>query len=138
MLKKGFCLALLLLVLGYLSLGCSTPEQESGGVDVQKPREEETTLEQPITLRFAFFAPAHTFPGVHMEEWAKRIEERTQGRVNVETFPGGTLLQALNMYDGVSEGVADIGLSCPSYEPGRFPLFAIMDLPLGLDRKSVG
>lgn len=75
-----------------------------------------------ITLSYAFFAPAQTFPAVQMEHWAEELERRTEGTVEVNTFPGGTLLTAGNMYDGVLSGVADIGLSVTSYEPGRFPL----------------
>lgn len=75
-----------------------------------------------VTLNYAFFAPAQTFPAVQMEHWAKELNRRTDGRVTVNTFPGGTLLTAGNMYDGVQSGVADIGLSVTSYEPSRFPL----------------
>src|SRR5699024_9218559 len=72
-----------------------------------------------IKLTYAFFAPANTFPAVQMEEWKKRLEERTDGQVEVELFPGGSLLEANNMFDGVASGTADIGLTSTSYEPGR-------------------
>ncbi|MGM0858353.1 MAG: TRAP transporter substrate-binding protein [Pseudomonadota bacterium] len=78
--------------------------------------------QESITLSYAFFAPAQSFPAVQMEHWADELESRTDGRVSVNLFPGGTLLTANNMYDGVSNGVADVGLSATSYEPGRFPL----------------
>lgn len=84
-----------------------------------------------IKLTYAFFAPAGTFPAVQMEEWKKRLEEKTDGKVEVELFPGGTLLEANNMYDGVANGTADIGLTSTSYESGRFPLLAISDMPSG-------
>ncbi|MCE8022080.1 TRAP transporter substrate-binding protein [Halomonas sp. MCCC 1A11036] len=78
--------------------------------------------QERIILRYAFFAPAQSFPAVQMQHWADELESRTDGRVSVELFPGGTLLTANNMYDGVLNGVADIGLSATSYEPGRFAL----------------
>ncbi|VEF46647.1 TRAP system periplasmic protein [Bacillus freudenreichii] len=87
--------------------------------------------EDVIKLTYAFFAPAGTFPAVQMEEWKTRLEERTDGKVEVELFPGGALLEANNMYDGVANGTADIGLTSTSYEPGRFPLLAISDMPSG-------
>ena len=46
----------------------------------------------PITLTYANFPPASTFPCVQMERWAKEIEKRTNGQVKINTFPGGTLL----------------------------------------------
>jgi len=64
-----------------------------------------------------------------MERWAKEVRERTKGKVEVKTFPGGTLLGAKNMYDGVLKGVADIGCLATAYQPGRFVFFEVMDLP---------
>ncbi|UCE30973.1 MAG: TRAP transporter substrate-binding protein [Burkholderiales bacterium] len=90
-----------------------------------------------ITLTYAFFAPAGTFPGRQMAHWAEQINKRTNGKVEVRTFPGGTLLGAREMYDGVSKGVADIGLGSPSYDPGRFPLTSGVSLPLGFPNSTV-
>lgn len=86
-----------------------------------------------VTLTYAFFAPASTFPGKQMDHWAAELKKRTNGKVEVQTFPGGTLLGAREMYDGVRRGVADIGLGSPAYDPGRFPLSAGYTLPLGLE-----
>jgi TRAP-type C4-dicarboxylate transport system substrate-binding protein len=82
-----------------------------------------------ITLTYANFPPAPTFPCVQMERWAKEVRERTKGKVEVKTFPGGTLLSAKTMYDGVVKGVADIGCLATAYQPGRFVFFEVMDLP---------
>lgn len=84
-----------------------------------------------ITLTYAFFAPAKTFPARQMTHWAEQLAKRTNGKVDVKTFPGGTLLGAKDMYDGVTKGVADIGLGSPSYDPGRFPLTSGASLPVG-------
>jgi len=86
---------------------------------------------EPITLRYANFPPAPTFPCVQMEHWAKEVEKRTQGKVKVQTFPGGTLLAAKNIFDGVISGMADIGNFAMSYQPGRFPVSEAVDLPMG-------
>jgi len=48
-------------------------------------------------------------PCVQMERWAKEVEKRTHGKVKVQTFRGGTLLAAKNIFDGVISGMADIG-----------------------------
>jgi TRAP-type C4-dicarboxylate transport system substrate-binding protein len=86
---------------------------------------------QDIKLTYANFPPAPTFPCVQMERWAKEVEQRTQGKVKVQTFPGGTLLAAKNIFDGVMSGAADIGNFAMSYQPGRFPVSEAIDLPLG-------
>jgi TRAP-type C4-dicarboxylate transport system substrate-binding protein len=127
----------LALVLGLSVLGCAPAETP---VDEEVEEEVEEEAEAPretITLRYAFFAPAGTFPAVQMEEWARLVEERTDGWVQVETFPGGTLLGAMNMYEGVLEGVAEIGLTCPSYFPGSFPLIELVDFPLNFPSAEV-
>ncbi|MEO7852457.1 MAG: TRAP transporter substrate-binding protein [Rubrivivax sp.] len=90
-----------------------------------------------INLTYAFFAPAGSFPGKQMAHWAEEVSKRTNGKVAVKTFPGGTLLGAKEMYDGVSKGVADIGLGSPSYDPGRFPLTAGVSLPVGFTNATV-
>lgn len=84
-----------------------------------------------ITLKYANFPPATTFPCVQMERWAKEVEKRTNGKVKVQTFPGGTLLPAKNIFDGVIAGTADIGNFAMSYQPGRFPVSEAIDLPIG-------
>ncbi|MFI0473252.1 TRAP transporter substrate-binding protein [Halomonas sp. HMF6819] len=94
------------------------------------------TIAEEINLNYAFFAPAQTFPAVQMERWATLLNERTDGQVSVNTFPGGTLLSASNMYDGVLNGVVDIGLSATSYEPGRFPLINLVGSITGIEVNS--
>lgn len=91
-----------------------------------------------ITLTYAFMAPMKTFPGVQIEHWVKELKKRTGGMVDVKVFPSGTLLGARNMYDGVLSGVADIGLSLPSYDPGRFPLTSGFSLPVNFPNAKVG
>jgi TRAP-type C4-dicarboxylate transport system substrate-binding protein len=93
--------------------------------------------DKPIKLTYAFFAPAGTFPGKQMAQWAKEMEKRTDGLVKVQTFPGSTLLGPRDMYDGVLRGVADIGLGSPSYDPGRFPLTSGVSLPVKFPNATV-
>lgn len=84
-----------------------------------------------ITLSYATFAPTGTFPAVQMDRWAKEVERRTNNKVKVNTFPGGSLLPAKNIFDGVINGVADIGHLSMTYQPGRFPVSEAIDQPLG-------
>ena len=90
-----------------------------------------------ITLKYANFPPATTFPCVQMERWAKEAEKRTNGKVKIQTFPGGTLLPAKNIFDGVISGMADIGNFAMSYQPGRFPISEAVDLPVGFANARV-
>ena len=125
---KKFLLVLLssLLFLSIVATGCGGG-RESG----------DNASGDVIKLKYAFFAPASTFPAKQMETWTEELEKRTDGKVEVQLFPGGTLLAANNMYDGVKDGVADIGLSSTTYEPGRFPLLDIADMPSGYPNAEV-
>ena len=92
----------------------------------------------PIKLNYANFTPAPTFPSVQMERWKKEVEKRTNGKVVVNTYPGGTLLGAKNMMDGVIAGQADIGNLCMAYQPGRFIVTNATSLPLGVPNARKG
>jgi len=96
-----------------------------------------TAMAGPIKLTYANFPPAPTFPCVQMEKWKKVVEKRTNGKVAIQTFPGGTLLKAKGMIDGVIAGTADIGCICMAYQPGRFPITNAIALPLGLPNSEV-
>ena len=91
----------------------------------------------PIKLKYANFPPAITFPCVQMERWKKEVEKRTNGKVAIDTYPGGTLLKAKGMMDGVIAGTADIGCLCMAYQPGRFLITNAIALPLGLPNAKV-
>ncbi len=96
-----------------------------------------TVLAGPIKLNYANFPPAPTFPCVQMERWKTEVEKRTNGKVSIKTFPGGTLLDAKNMMDGVIHGQADIGCLCMAYQPGRFVVTNATSLPLGFPNARV-
>ncbi|AJY75969.1 TRAP transporter substrate-binding protein [Paenibacillus beijingensis] len=109
--------------------GEKTSAQETASTGKTASAEETASSEKPIKLTYAFFAPASTFPAKQMEKWKEELEKRTNGKVDVELFFGGTLLTDKNMYDGVKNGVADIGSSVTTYEPGKFPLLTIAEAP---------
>ncbi len=87
---------------------------------------------EPIKLTYANFPPANTFPCVQMERWKTEVEKRTNGKVAITTFPGGTLLDAKNMMDGVIAGQANIGCLSMAYQPGRFMVTNAVSLPLDI------
>lgn len=91
-----------------------------------------------IKLNYANFPPAPTFPCVQMERWKSEVEKRTNGEVQIKTFPGGTLLGAKGMMDGVVAGQADIGNICMAYQPGRFMVTNAIGLPLGIKNATAG
>ncbi len=86
---------------------------------------------RPIVLSYSIFFPPSHIQCQTAEAWAREVEKRTGGRVKITTYPGGTLTQAPQCYEGVVNGISDIGMSCLAYTRGRFPLMEGLDLPLG-------
>lgn len=83
-----------------------------------------------------FFPPGHIQSKL-AEAWCKEVENRTNGQVVVEYFPGQTLTKARQVYDGVVEGISDVGFSVLAYTRGRFPVISAVDLPLGYTSGAV-
>jgi len=83
-----------------------------------------------------FFPPGHIQSKL-AESWCKEVEKRTNGEVVVQYFPGQTLTKARQVYDGVVEGLSDVGFSVLAYTRGRFPVMAAVDLPLGYTSGTV-
>jgi len=116
--KMPVMLFLMVLALSMIITGCSSsPSGEQG----QK---------QTVELKLAHFFPAtHPAETDLVQPWSKAIEEATDGQVKITSYPGSTLLKPEATYDGVVNGIADIGLSCYAYTRGRFPVLEVFELP---------
>lgn len=121
-------LAVFLALLGLLALigGCGSSEDKAPAGE----KEAAETVE-PIVLKYANFFPPTHIQSQLAEQWCREVESRTGGAVKIDYFPGGTLTKGPQVYDGVVEGISDIGLSVLAYSRGRFPVMAAVDLPLG-------
>ncbi len=75
------------------------------------------------------FVASHQM-AVFGRKWADEVEKRTNGRVKITMFPGGSLIPSPQAYDGVIKGIADIAMSFQGFTRGRFPLTEAIDLPL--------
>jgi TRAP-type C4-dicarboxylate transport system substrate-binding protein len=85
----------------------------------------------PTKLTFSiFFPPTHGQTKAAMA-WAKEIEKRTDNKVQISVFAGGTLTKAPQCYSGTVKGISDLGFSLFAYTRGRFPVMAAVDLPMG-------
>jgi TRAP-type C4-dicarboxylate transport system substrate-binding protein len=62
--------------------------------------------------------------------WAEKINEETNGRVNITIFPGGTMAGPMDTYDLILSGGADIAPIEPGFTRSKFPLSQAIGLPL--------
>jgi len=83
-----------------------------------------------IKLKCANYFPPPAFQSKYLEAFCADVEKRTNGRVKIQYFAGGSLLKAPRIYEGITTGIADIGYSHVEYTPGRFPVTGITEMPL--------
>jgi len=122
--KIPVILLILVLALSMMITGCSSDSTPTG------EQEQGQAQTQTVELKLAHFFPAtHPAETDLVQPWAKAIEEATGGQVKITSYPGSTLLKPEATYDGVVNGVADIGLSCYAYTRGRFPVLEVFELP---------
>ena len=91
----------------------------------------EVVEEEVVELTYSCFFPAAHGHSILAEEWCQEVEARTNGRVKITYYPGGSLTPAPQCYDGVVNQLSDIGFSILVYTRGRFPLMDFINLPLG-------
>jgi TRAP-type C4-dicarboxylate transport system substrate-binding protein len=75
---------------------------------------------QTIALKYTNFFPAPHANSVIVDQWCKEVEKRTNGKIKVTYYPGGTLTPPPQTYDSVVKGIADVGTSVMVYE-GQVP-----------------
>ena len=115
-------LAVVLLVSAFIFTGCA--KKSDAPAPAKAP-------EKTIELNYSIFFPPTHVQCIEAQNWADEIAKRTNGRVKITIFPGGSLTQAPQCYEGVVNGISDLGMSCFAYTRGRFPLLEGLDLPLG-------
>jgi TRAP-type C4-dicarboxylate transport system substrate-binding protein len=94
------------------------------------------TSAKPMELSLALMIPpTHTrWTGV-FAPWVKMVEERTGGKVKIVPYFAETLAKGSEIYNAVSQGLADMGEVSTSHSPGRFRLTDFFSIP-GLQIKD--
>ena len=86
---------------------------------------------QPIVLKLSqFLGPASFFAKDFAEPWARALEARTGGRVQVELYDGSTPLGGVgNQASQVRDGTVDIALGLRGAEGDKFLRTSVIELP---------
>jgi TRAP-type C4-dicarboxylate transport system substrate-binding protein len=99
----------------------------------------EKAVGETIELKFAHaYSPKHPQQTMVFEPWAEKINKLTNGKVKVTFFPGGALGKAPDSYDLAKNGVADITYVLQDYNPGRFPMTSVIQLPFMITSAEQG
>jgi TRAP-type C4-dicarboxylate transport system substrate-binding protein len=102
------------------------------------PLETVQAKDEVIKLKIANFFPPPSKQSKILDQFGKELQWRSGGRIQVQYFPGRSLLKAPAMYKGIEAGIADIGYAHVYYTPGRMPVSEGAGLPIGLPSAYVG
>ena len=84
---------------------------------------------KPIKLIFTTYATEREGTSLIFDAFAKRVIERTNGRVTFKKFYAGALGGAKEVLPLCSKGTADIAIFLPGYYPGIFNLADVIGVP---------
>uniref|UniRef100_A0A7C2K326 TRAP transporter substrate-binding protein n=1 Tax=candidate division WOR-3 bacterium TaxID=2052148 RepID=A0A7C2K326_UNCW3 len=96
----------------------------------------QVNAQQIIKLTYALFQPPTAAVSKINTEFAKEIEKRSGGKVQITVFQGGSLLTGPAMLEGVKKGIADMGNWTTVYSPGVFPFTSIVEIPVNIPSHS--
>lgn len=93
-----------------------------------------TAATKPIKLKFHYFGPEVIPPGQWSIKAAQRIEEKSEGRIQIKNYFSESLLKYDTTLTGTASGLADISFIDPGLFTGLFNLNLvftrmIMDIP---------
>ena len=76
--------------------------------------------------------------GEGAELFAKNVKEMSGGRLDIKVFGGGELVPALEVFDAVSQGVAECASGAAYYWAGKSPAFQFFGaVPFGMNAQQI-
>lgn len=84
---------------------------------------------KPVKLSFGHIWSTSTWYHGLIEQWAKRIEQGTNGSVQFVIYPASQLAKPTDFYRMTVSGGADSSIGLPGWVVGRFPLTLLVESP---------
>ncbi len=84
---------------------------------------------QKRTLRFSHVQPKDSHMGYGVEQFAKRVKEKSDGKITVRIFHNGTLGGDIQTLSALQGGTLDLTTMPPGLMVGLSPAFGVFDLP---------
>jgi TRAP-type C4-dicarboxylate transport system substrate-binding protein len=124
----------LVLVLGIAFSACNAkPASETPSEGSETPASETTAKSEVIKMKLAYCAPAAKAGRYsyvqEIDNWAAQIVEKSNGRVQIDVYPGESLLEYENLFQGVVNGQAEIGYWSPHYDMSAFSFTSVYEVP---------
>lgn len=85
--------------------------------------------DKQVNLKVSLWVPtAHPlYPST--KAWTESMEKASNGTIKATLFPAEQLGKAFDHYDMARDGIADVTYINPGYQPGRFPVIAVGQIP---------
>ncbi len=117
---------IVVLMAGLILTGCTTPTPTTPTA----PTTPTTAAPAKVfELKWTLQDPPTAWQALAVTAAAKRIEEATSGRIKTTVYPAEMLAKAMEQYDAVAAGTADLGLIFQGQFVGKFPLTEIIGQP---------
>jgi tripartite ATP-independent transporter DctP family solute receptor len=84
---------------------------------------------EKVTLKLAHNLPITNHMARGMENFAKKVSEKSKGSVTVQIYPSGQLYNDKSMNDALMAGGIDIGLNSTAMWASVIPVMEIFDVP---------
>ncbi len=139
-LKKGAVVATAGSV-GYL-VGCnSDPVTEAGDSNEESITEKDVNIQTQQTFEWRMvttWPPTLPIFADGLQNIADQLEEGSAGRLRVEVFGAGELVPALETFDAVSQGTAEMGHGASYYWGGKVPASLFFtSVPFGMNAQQM-
>jgi TRAP-type C4-dicarboxylate transport system substrate-binding protein len=97
-----------------------------------------SAADAPVELKLSHWVPpSHPLQSA-IEDWANDIKAQSGGSLTSVIFPAEQLGKAFDHYDMARDGIADAAFVTPGYQPGRFPIIGLSDLPFNYADAKAG
>lgn len=120
--KKMMVAALAAFAVAGMMAGCGV----SGSKSEAKPA---GGAGEKIELKLAYNLPVEHHLSKSIEKFAKEVGEKTNGSVEIKTYPAGQLYSDKNMNDALLSGGVDMGLNSVAMWSTVVPAMNIMEVP---------
>lgn len=82
-----------------------------------------------IELKLAYQLPVDHYVSKNMEAFAQKVKEKSNGSIEIKTYPAGQLYTDKNMNDAIMSGGLDMGLNSTAMWTTVIPAMKVLDLP---------
>lgn len=84
---------------------------------------------EAATIRLAYNLPQDHHVAVGIEDFAKKVTEKSGGKVNVQVYPAGQLLSDKDMNQSILSGGVEMGVNSSTLWASTVPAMGIFDVP---------